>query len=49
MRLTSHVASIEDMRNVYKISSENLKKINLIVTVLRVQIITNRSYTNGMD
>jgi hypothetical protein len=48
MRLASHVASIGDMRNAYKISSENLKKINLIVTVLHVQILTNRSYRNGM-
>jgi len=46
--LASHVASIGDMRNAYKISSKNLKKINLIVTVLHVQILTNRSYRNGM-
>jgi hypothetical protein len=32
MRLLSHVASIGNMRNAYKISSENLKKINLIPT-----------------
>lgn len=32
MRLASHVASIGDMRNAYKISLENLKKINLIAT-----------------
>lgn len=30
MRLASHVASIGDMRNAYKISSENLKKISLV-------------------
>ena len=48
MRLAGHVASIGDMRNAYKISSENMKKMNLIATALHVKTRINRYYRNGM-